>query len=553
MEEVQDIDFKKFAENARKIKKVKIDFEYALNAEIFELEGAIKKLFSENEQIHIFNEISKLDINTISVPKIGRFETILNYVSQEYLNKYKINFISNNSLKELVEPPVRPEDKTKEVIEKFNKELKEWQLENNKIKDWNTKYSTLTEFLEVNDRVDLYGDTTLNVSNMPYIYFKFFNTDIDEIEVFIQELKTCPAPPVKNIKSVKIEDISSLLPTFLKSANEVRVYLNTDAEAEELHGSKDYVEGVYEKYVIKNDTMRKDGGEWGLYNQRKGNLTSPVLGNFSLNNLTTPVNLNSGDIEEEEEDDFHKDDYEVALSECYYSKVENNEGDILYAIVPKDFWDIHECVLINKNMFISGISDNKKWRKSDIYFKFLGYESDANEYLEAESDYSEELNNYINENSNELYGEEDVIDSNYLTSEPKDCFWVIDYLDDNGEFILNVIPKKYWEDKKDVYQGDLNFKNKLIDGYVLRGSYEEGYSLYDKSDNSATTLKIINLILSKSGFTFSNEIQKEYCTESLNGKRVFYKEDSDEEFFKNATIEFSEYLYNLDSDESEVE
>lgn len=263
-----DLDLVKFLENSKKSKKVKTDLKKCFNSEIYELKDNIKILF-ENEQNFILKEIKLLDINLISFSQIGRLQTILKFLVQENLNKYRTHIQNTYFIKDFLKSPEKPKSGSdKSMIEKYNKEIKEWQDESKKIKEFNSKLDTLTEWLESNITVDLYGDTTLNITNLPYVYFKFFNTDINEIEVFIQELKSCAVYPVKNIKRITIDDISANLPNFLKSVNEVRVYFETELEAEELNNSYDYVQGVYEKYVIKNDIMKKDGGEWGMYNKR---------------------------------------------------------------------------------------------------------------------------------------------------------------------------------------------------------------------------------------------------------------------------------------------
>ena len=393
--EILSGDLRKFAENNKKQKQVKEQFHLALTTTIVSLESSLKKLFSENEQSFIFNELKKVDLNELPFPLIGRIQTILNYLDQSILHDYRKNYITKELLKEFPEKPEKPDTNIKEKIKEYNDIVKKYNIEVKKVSDWNVKINTLMEYLDSVITVDLYGDTEFDIIDKPYVYFKFLNTDIDEIEVFMLDLKNCPAPPIKNIKSIKIEDISGKLPSFLKSANEVRVYFETMADAEEFNNSKDYVEGVYEKYLIKNDTMAKDGGEWGMFNNRKKNLSEPVIDPFSINNLPIPVNLNSGE-DEEEKETFYDDDYEVNLSDCYYAKIGLMD---VYGIVPKDFFDKYGSLLINPNRFIVGISDNKKWRKSDdIYFRYLGDISDADEYLETESEYSEDLSDYLDTN-----------------------------------------------------------------------------------------------------------------------------------------------------------
>jgi hypothetical protein len=387
------MDLSKFLENSKKIKKVKEDFKKCFNSEIYELEKNIKILY-ENEHNFILKELFLLDLNSISVPQVGRLGTILNYLNQECLDNYRQHIKNNYSLKELPKSPEKPQNVDKKTIEEFNTKIKKWKEECKIISDYNSKYNNILEWLDTNIILDLYGDDTLDITNLPYIYFKFLNTDIDEIEVFIQELKMCPVEPVKNIKRVTIEDISHKLPSFLKSANEVRVYFLNIEHAVQLNESKLYVEGVYEKYIIKNDTMKKDGGEWGMFNERKENLSQPVINNFSLNNLPTPINLNSGD-DELDESDFYASDYTVDISDCLYSEKEV-DGKVLFAIVPKDYWYEYNTILVNNKMTICGISDDKKWYKKDIYYTTYDENYDyAKEYLSNNSEYSEELQNYI--------------------------------------------------------------------------------------------------------------------------------------------------------------
>ncbi len=387
------LDLSKFLENSKKIKKTKEDFKRCFNSEIYELDANIKKLY-ENEHKFILKELNLLDLNSISVPQVGRLGTILNYLNQEYLDNYRQHIKNNYSLKEYPVAPIAPEIADKKSIEEFNKKVKTWKDECKIISEYNSKYKNVLEWLDTNIILDMYGDENLDITDLPYIYFKFLNTDIDEIEVFIQELKSCPAEPVKNIKRVTIEDISYKLPSFLKSANEVRVYFLNMEHATDLNNSKDYVEGVYEKYVIKNDTMKKDGGEWGMFNERKDNLNQPVINNFSFNNLPTPTNLNGGD-DEMVEIDFYASDYTVDISDCIYAEIEV-ENKSLFAIVPKDYWNEYNTILVNNKMIIHGISDNKEWYKKDIYFTTYDEKCDyAKEYLSDNSEYSEELQNYI--------------------------------------------------------------------------------------------------------------------------------------------------------------
>jgi hypothetical protein len=694
-----NIDLKKFAENAKKIRKVKEDFDKCLNAEIVELELGIKTLFNENEQLHIYNQLTKLDLNSISVPKVGRLQTILDFVAQEYLDKYRNHFLTNNARKEFPEAPKRPEGTDKTVIKEFNDTVQAWQKEVKQIKDWNTKYNTLTEYLDSIITVDLYGDTTLNVTALPYVYFKFMNTDIDEIEVFIQELKTCPAPPVKKIKSIKIEDIKDKLPAFVKSAKEVRVYFDTIQDAEELHGSADYVGGVYEKYVIKNDLMKKDGGEWGIFNKRKDNLANPVVGGFSLVSAPSPVNLNSGQGYAPDED-FYNEDYEVSLTDCYYAEAEIS-GDDIFAIVPKAFWDKYKTILVNKKMTITGISDNSKFTRKEIYFMYMGDVTEGSNYISDEAEYSTELSEYLDADSQlspfkrklkmlleinsfdekdwiydcesynltELQGfpdtekliakltpkaemefykqagvnskkqyedeigyedqdlencdlvsltdtqleircggdwqhpasitfglkdgkivvtdyhleemdnqmssykdEEDEIEAkieaeeeeentnlnfkefvkkeketiDYSKTTPKDCYWIIDYIEDDGEVVLNITPKQYWKDNEEIYPLDLNFN--LVNNYFLEGSSETGYGVFDKNTQPVKSLHIIERVMRESGFEFSQEIQSELPSDSLNGFRLKFEDYTLDLYLNRLTKEFADYFYGLDTE-----
>jgi hypothetical protein len=444
--EILSDNLQKFAENNKKKKKVKEDFHQALTTDIILLESSLKRLISENDDNFIFNELKNVNLDDLPFPLIGRIQTILNYLPQNILHLYRTTVITKDLLKEYPTKPEKPDTNVKEKIKEYNETVKKYNIDVKKISDWNIKINTLMEYLDSVITVDLYGDLTFDISDKPYVYFKFLNTGIDEIEIFMLDLKNCPAPPIKKIKAIHIEDISGLLPSFLKSANEVRVYFETLTEAEEFHNSKDYVEAVYEKYLIKNDTMASDGGEWGMFNKRKTNLATPVMAPFSMNTLPTPVNLNSGE-DEQEKESFYDDDYEANLSDCYYAK--NDLIDRIYSIVPKDFFDKYGSVLVNPDMFIVGISDNKKWRKyEDIYFRYLGDETEADEELENTSEYSEELYEYMNDNLG------------IKTGSLKDCLHDIGVLNDRTDISFKEALKKVldvenfdddWEEEADFY------------------------------------------------------------------------------------------------------
>ena len=500
MENLKEFDLEKFVENGRKIKQVKNDFDKCLNTDIIELESSIKKLFA-NEQIYIYKELINLKLENISVSKVGRVQTILNYVSQTYLDLYRKEFESVNKLRDFIPIPERPEKVSAEVIKEYNESIKKIRESNTKIKDWNTKIYTLKEFLDSIIFIDIYGDKTMDVSLMPYLYFKFLNTDIDEIEIFMSELKNCSAPPVKKIKAIRIEDISDRLPKFLKSANEVRVFFNNNDEANEFHASKDYVESVYEKYIIKNDTMFADGGEWGMYNNRKNNLNESVIQDFSLDTIPTPISLNDGEIEENEK--FNDSDYEVDLSDCYYTQIDN-----LFAIVPKEFYDKYGTILTNKKMFITGISDNKKWKRTDIYFEYSGNNDDGYDYLSVMSEYSEELNEYISSNININIKNNDENNDENTYNSAQDFVFAYGLHEYSDEIILAITPKKYWESENCLSDMEDGAEQFIMKGYELSAEMESIFSLYYKNGSAVTKLSEIKLVMYKSGFEYSWKLQK---------------------------------------------
>lgn len=402
-----NFDFKKFSENSKKTTKIKKDFSDFLSADITKLADAKKRLL-ENEQKFIYSELEKLDLEVLTVSIIGRLETMLVYVSQEYLDKYRKFIKSKWDFKKYPEQPEKPFSKEKEDAQKWSESVRVWKEDVKKVKDWNTKFHTLTEYLDSIITIDLYGDVNFNVDTKPYIYFKFFNTDVDEIEVFIQELKTCPTPPVKKIKRVLIEDISGKVPDFVKSAKEVRVYFETEEDASELKNSESYVEGVYEKFVIKNDLMRKDGGEWGLWNERKENLNNPVIGDFSLDELPEPLNLNSGDDEEVDDEDLELD-------------------------------------------------------------------------------------------------EED--DTEFIGEKASDYYWALQ-LHSDGIFDIIITPKKYFDKFDNIYDKIIDIENFILKGYKLSYSMEFIFNLqYLKSEKFVTKISEIELVMNKSGFEYSFDMQ----------------------------------------------
>jgi hypothetical protein len=517
--EEQDLsieDLKIFSDRIKKTKNANNDFIACLNSETHMLKDTLDKL-NTNDGEYILQVLLKFDLNTIDIYRVGRLLSILDNVPQNYLNKYRTYFFDTHIIKELPTKLIAPEPEfgkvlDKDVILEFNKSLKEWGIETDNIIEWNRKIEIITENLNDNITIDLYGDITLDTINLPFVYFKFLNTDIDEIENFIHELRNCQLSIIKKIKTVEIVDIKDKLPSFLKSANEVRVFFTIIEEVEELHGCSDYIGSVYEKYIIKNDTMKKDGGEWGMFNQRKDNLDNPQVGSFSIqtamNNIVNTPTLNSGDIEEEDSE-FYSEDYEVSLSDCIYSTIKLEDGIVAFSIIPSDFYEEYKTILVNPNMFIEGISDNKKWRKHDIYFRYLGTVDEAKEYLDDNDCSSNiELYNSINDVDVVEYPftelqdtekeDEDYSHTIKIFTTPTNFYLVNGYLDEmireNKSHNYNLTHLDFLIDEKNV---NIHFDNGVqifkTNGYLTILDEQEFQNFYKEIEITHQAVDIIKI------------------------------------------------------------
>src|SRR6478735_1562287 len=238
------------------------------NQNILLLKKELNEIFLNDHNL-ILNELKELKFDHLKSNEISRIMLFLTKLNQKELVKFKEFFDEEFKHKEYpIEPKKLNESSSKEDIKIYNEDVKLFLEEKNKINDWNNKRNSIDQILIDNIKTSLYGDITFDQKNKPYIYFKFFNTHLDDMENFIHEINILPILPVKNIKKAEIIDIKNLLPDFLISAHEIRFYFETIEDMDLIKQVFIFVNAVYEKYVIKNPLMKKDGGEWSYYNDR---------------------------------------------------------------------------------------------------------------------------------------------------------------------------------------------------------------------------------------------------------------------------------------------
>lgn len=357
-------------------KRVKVLFRILMNCNqnILLLKREFNEIFLNDHSL-ILNELKELKFDQLKSTEISRVMLFLTKLNQKELVEFKEFLDEEFKHKEYpIEPKKLKDSPSKEDIKAYNDEVKLFLEEKNKIDDWNNKRNSITQILIDNIKTNLYGDKNFDQKNKPYIYFKFFNTHLDDMENFIHEINIIPVLPVKNIKKSEIIDIKNLLPDFLISAHEIRFYFETIEDMDLIKQVFIFVNAVYEKYVIKNSLMKKDGGEWSYFNDRKKSLNPELV-----------TGVMDFDVEDEETD-YYSDEFEISLSDCYWNIIEI-ENVTYFAINPIEFWKEHNTILVNNKMIISEFEDDKKWfkEKDDIYYQYDGDIEEAKEFLEEKS------------------------------------------------------------------------------------------------------------------------------------------------------------------------
>lgn len=256
-------EWKTFLQNNKLSKKAKIDFQKCFDVDIVYLKESLNELFSNNHNF-ILSEFKKVELENIPVPKVGRFMVMLDKLDQINLNKYRTYFHETYKFKEYPEKPEPNENMNKDEYKAYNDSIKKWNESVTSVDHWNTKWKSINENLNTHIKIDFYGDLNFVTTNKPYIYFDFLDTDLDKINVFITELKNIPVEQINKFKKIEVIDTKNENPESKYSMNQVRVYFDTVEDLMNIQLVETFVTGVYQKYIIINDNMKKMGGKWDL-------------------------------------------------------------------------------------------------------------------------------------------------------------------------------------------------------------------------------------------------------------------------------------------------
>jgi hypothetical protein len=374
------MDFLKIQENLKKLKKTEKDLNEYLN-DTLSIEKVRNNLLTNSSEKIVY-KLKFLDYKKLENNLFSKIAFLLKELEQRDLDDYR-DFLKQNYIIEVVqEKPKQPEVVSKTNISKYNEDLKIWNRSIDETKTWNRNYKFLLDTLNDIITLDLYGDTSLNNDDLSGVYFVFYETVLSEIEVFIQEMRNSPSETVQKIKKVEIVDISSHVPNEISLADEVLFYFDSIENAEAFKENSDVAYGVYEKYIIRNDTMKKIGGEWGLESEseRKQNfaVSTPFKNNPSTHSVIKDDSLSTIGIFE--------DNYEIGIEECIYSEKVYEDGSMVFIIQPSKFFEEYETILNNPKLIINGITDDKNWyRRDDNSYSYRNGYSRGLEFLDENS------------------------------------------------------------------------------------------------------------------------------------------------------------------------
>lgn len=388
------IDFLQIQKNLKAIKQAKSDLEEYLNYKGVGVDTARQKLLDNNSDDMIVYSIERLDYLSMSHKIYSKLVLLFRNLDQNRLSEFRTYFLENYKISIPTKQPERPEDTSKESIKNYTNDIKKWTKEVNNINTWNRSRKFILDSLNDIITIELYGDILLDVTNLPSVYFRFFNTKKNDMEVFIQEIRNSPSESVQNIKRVVIKDVSGEVPNEVESAHDVLFYFNNNEDTCLFKESESVVYGVYEKYLLRSDLMKKLGGQWGLKSEVSSNIKSATP--FNNANIANIPHIMS---EETIEYDWFSDDVCVTLEECIYAEKVHEDGTTVFVITPSDFFKKYGIVLNNKSLHIEDITDNKNWyRKNDgSYAHKKGYEFGYIELDELIGDINPELHAFIQE------------------------------------------------------------------------------------------------------------------------------------------------------------
>jgi hypothetical protein len=434
------MDFLKIQENLKKLKKTGEDLtEYLKESVNIKI---MRDNLLENSSERIIYKLKELKYKELDRKDFSKIVLLMRYLDQHDLDEYRTYLKESFNAEDFQEKPEKPEEVSKESIYKYNEELKLWNKSIDKTKEWNRNYKFLIDSLNDTITLDLYGDTSLNSDDLYGVYFKFYETNVSDIEVFIHEIRNSPSEAVQNVKKVELIDISGHVPEQIESAHEVFFYFQEEEEAILFRENETVAYGVYEKFIIRSNMMKKVGGEWGLDSERKDNFndsSSFSNTNASHGHITSPNQPSTLDIFE--------DDYEVDIEDCIYSEKVHEDGSMVFIIQPSDFFQEFETILNNPKLVINGITDDNNWDKRDdgSYSYRKGY-AKALEFLDERTrGFDSKLDNYVidMEKSTIETLTEDEIFKNYVNNgkgfKPYDLEFNL--VDGDGDLLVNAYPK----------------------------------------------------------------------------------------------------------------
>jgi hypothetical protein len=332
MEEEFDVDsfLSNIRDNSKKLKDVKKKFDNFINARLVDLEEFKKELIEFPHSL-ILLRLKEFDIDKSSELQVARILLLMNYLDQDVLKEYKEYFDSNYQKLPLPTPPEKPAEMKPELIKAYNQEISDYK---NKVlppvEQYNSKINSIIDVFIQLVEDGLFGDETLDKSELRYVYFKFFDLDESYVKHFIKDLKSSSASDLELIKTIEIIDIKGQVPDHINDAFEVRLYFEKGKDVELLESCKVLFESFYEKYMQMSETMRLGSVDWGLDIMRKNNMinTQSAQSFQGTHNIKAPNGL------DEDTDDFELDEIVESFDE---------ESQIYFSI--DDYVD--DCVSVN--------------------------------------------------------------------------------------------------------------------------------------------------------------------------------------------------------------
>ena len=302
---------------SKNLKDIKRKYQSYIDAELVTLDTDRISLL-ESPHKYILEQLKLTDLEIDGNNKVSRILLLMNYLDSDVLQDWYSYFKSNFKSKDIPEPPTRPEELTAENVSKFNNDANEYRSKIlPRLEEYNTKYKSIMDTFSDLIEDDLFGDETLDVTNLRHVYFKFYDLDETYIKSFVKDIKNTGADKLTLIKRIIIEDISGSVPDGIKHAFEVRYYFEDGNDSELMTSAKILFESFYEKYMQMSFIMKQGSADWGLDIMKKTN--SDTFNNSQNFQGTANMSTGSGLDEDTEDDDkFNVDDIED-------DEIENND------------------------------------------------------------------------------------------------------------------------------------------------------------------------------------------------------------------------------------